>query len=110
VEVWKKNRHKIDLLFTDMVMPGGLSGKELSQLILQEDPKIRVLITSGYSPESVRMEGELASHFLQKPYNPIALLGALRKALDEDQTEHQPSLPFKENLVQSTDSSQKPEQ
>lgn len=108
VDVWNKNRHKIDLLLTDMVMPGGLSGKELAQLIIREDPKIRVIITSGYSPESVRLEGEFASHFLPKPYNPIALLAALRNALDEDQTEHQPSLPFSDHFSQSVVTSEDP--
>jgi CheY-like chemotaxis protein len=60
----------IDLLFTDIIMPGGMNGHELARAALAERPALRVLFTSGYSGTALRngdriREGE---HFLSKPY------------------------------------------
>jgi len=43
LEVWKEHPAKIHLLLTDLMMPDGMTGKELGQRLLQENPKLRVM-------------------------------------------------------------------
>jgi signal transduction histidine kinase len=61
---------KIDLLFTDLVMPGGMNGHELARAAIAERPGLRALFTSGYSDSSLRGDERLREdeHFLSKPY------------------------------------------
>jgi two-component system, cell cycle sensor histidine kinase and response regulator CckA len=83
LEVWRDHRDEIDLLLTDMMMPEGMTGRELADRILSEDPRMRVLYTSGYPVEIIG--ADLVSgrhHFLQKPYQPAALASAVRQCLD----------------------------
>ncbi len=49
--VWKQHRDEIRLLLTDLVMPGGMTGKELAEQFLQQNPKLKVIYASGYSVE-----------------------------------------------------------
>ena len=51
MEIWKEHASEIDLLLTDMVMPGNMNGLELSQRLLAENPQLKVIYTSGYSAE-----------------------------------------------------------
>jgi two-component system, cell cycle sensor histidine kinase and response regulator CckA len=75
----------IDLLLTDLVMPGGMSGRELAEALQRRDPNLEVVFTSGYGQE-VSASGARALneglHFLPKPYSVTRLLGAVRRALD----------------------------
>src|SRR5205823_1526870 len=50
VEVWEQAERPIDLLLTDMVMPGGMMGSELAEHLLNQAPSLKVIYTSGYSP------------------------------------------------------------
>jgi signal transduction histidine kinase/ActR/RegA family two-component response regulator len=61
---------KIDLLFTDLVMPGGMNGHELARMAIAERPGLKALFTSGYSDSSLRGGERLRDdeHFLSKPY------------------------------------------
>jgi len=61
---------RIDLLFTDLVMPGGMNGHELARAAIAERPGLRALFTSGYSDSSLRGDERLREdeHFLSKPY------------------------------------------
>ena len=61
---------RIDLLFTDLVMPGGMNGHELARMAIAERPGLRALFTSGYSDSSLRGDERLREdeHFLSKPY------------------------------------------
>jgi signal transduction histidine kinase len=61
---------RVDLLFTDIVMPGGVNGHELGGQALAIRPGLRVLFTSGYSGSALRNGDRLsaAEHFLSKPY------------------------------------------
>jgi CheY-like chemotaxis protein len=74
LEVWSEKKHEIDLLLTDIMMPEGISGRDLAERILAEQPEIKVLYTSGYPKEVIGpdlfAEGQ---YFLQKPYHPSAL-------------------------------------
>lgn len=68
----------LDLLFTDLRMPGALGGHALAEEIRRRRPGLRVLFTSGQSPA----EGSPTS-FLLKPYRRAALAAMVRKVLDE---------------------------
>jgi CheY-like chemotaxis protein len=75
---------KIQLLLTDMVMPGGLTGRQLAEHLLAENPALRVLYTSGYTPGIVGKDPALLEgrDFLAKPYEPALLVQRVRECLD----------------------------
>ncbi|QIB64454.1 ATP-binding protein [Kineobactrum salinum] len=75
----------IDLLFTDVVMPGGMNGRELADTAYQLHPGIRVLFTSGYTENAIVHHGRLdrGVQLLSKPYRRQELATKLRKVLDE---------------------------
>jgi two-component system, cell cycle sensor histidine kinase and response regulator CckA len=81
--VFEESGAEIDLLLTDMVMPEGMSGKDLAEQLKAKSPALRILYTSGYSAELVsrRMDSQ-GIHFLQKPYNMRHLATAIRNCLD----------------------------
>ena len=84
LQVWRSAAGQVDLLLTDLVMPGELSGRELAEHLLRESPGLKVIFTSGYSPESLT-PGDLSDTgtvFLQKPYRPEKLVLAVRECLD----------------------------
>lgn len=74
-----------DLLFTDVVMPGGISGKRLADLATELRPGLRVLFTSGYTQNSIVHQGRLdpGVELLGKPYRKQQLAAKLRKVLDQ---------------------------
>jgi CheY-like chemotaxis protein len=74
-----------DLLFTDMIMPGGMNGRELAEQLHQRHPRLKVLYTSGYAYNA--MTGETAAAFqvaplLGKPYSRRDLAIKVREVLD----------------------------
>jgi CheY-like chemotaxis protein len=74
----------VDLVFTDLIMPGGLSGREVAIQARRLRPGIKVLLTSGYAEELVHGE-ELQREqlkVLRKPYQQAGLVAALRDVLD----------------------------
>lgn len=83
-KVWQQHRDDIKLLLTDVVMPGGLNGHELGDHFQAENPKLKVILTSGYSPEIAGKELKLKSgqKFLQKPAQPRLLMETIRQSLD----------------------------
>jgi len=82
--VWQEHRGAVSLLLTDLVMPAGVSGQKLARQIQAEKPGLKVIFTSGYSPEIAGRELELRSgeNFLQKPCSPDQLLETVRRCLD----------------------------
>jgi CheY-like chemotaxis protein len=86
LEVWKQNRGEIRLLLTDLVMPDGMTGKDLAQRILQENPKLKVIYMSGYSAEVVGKDFPLKEgvNFLTKPFQASKLAQIVRQRLDEE--------------------------
>jgi two-component system cell cycle sensor histidine kinase/response regulator CckA len=84
IEVWQKNSGPVDLLLTDMVMPNGMSGGELAKDLIARNPKLKIIYTSGYSPEILKQDSLLTQgiNFLPKPYDLPALLKAVRLCLD----------------------------
>ncbi len=81
-EVWSEHAQKIDLLLTDMVLPGGMSGRELALELQQRKPGLKVIYCTGYSQEMLESQDE-PIHFLQKPYPPETLMRAVHSCLDE---------------------------
>ncbi|OIQ26966.1 MAG: hypothetical protein BM562_15825 [Alphaproteobacteria bacterium MedPE-SWcel] len=74
----------IDLVFTDLVMPGGMSGYEVAEHVQETRPEVRVLLTSGYAEELMNGE-KLADRnlrLLRKPYRQIDLAEAINAVLD----------------------------
>lgn len=76
--------HSIDLLFTDVVMPGGMTGVELAERAVQLRPELPVVYTSGYNEGSMISSGTIGSSatVLQKPYRREQLALTVRRALD----------------------------
>ncbi len=82
--VWEQHKEETDLLLTDMVMPEGMTGRDLAERLQAEKPSIKVLYSSGYSPDVVGGHFELPknSFFLAKPYQPPELAQAVRECLE----------------------------
>ncbi len=74
----------IDLLFTDIVMPGGMNGRELAQQVAELYPALKVLYTSGYNQNAVIKAGRLEDgiSLLVKPYHKADLARKIRQLLD----------------------------
>jgi signal transduction histidine kinase/ActR/RegA family two-component response regulator/HAMP domain-containing protein len=85
LRVWNANPGKIDLVLTDMVMPGGMSGRELAGRLLAEHPGTRIIFTSGYNVEETNTDffRRGGAVFLQKPYTRNALARLVRESLDK---------------------------
>ena len=73
-----------DLLFTDVVMPGGLNGRDLALAARSLHPGLKVLFTSGYSENAIIHQGRLDAdvHLLTKPYRKKELADRIRRVLD----------------------------
>jgi PAS domain S-box-containing protein len=85
LKIWEEHRDQIDLLFTDMVMPEGISGRELAERLQAQKPGLKVLFTSGYSVDIIRRDFAMRDglNFLQKPYRQHTLAQAIRDCLDK---------------------------
>ncbi|HXT39796.1 MAG TPA: PAS domain S-box protein, partial [Candidatus Angelobacter sp.] len=86
LEVWERNHGRVDLLLTDMVMPEGMTGRELAKQLKERKPELKVIYTSGYSLDSTATSFRLreVKSFLQKPYHPQKLIKLVRETLDAD--------------------------
>lgn len=84
LRLWASAAGEIDLLMTDMVMPGGLSGYDLAAKLRAERPRLKVIFSSGYSPDYAGsdLEQSTGAVFLQKPYSPSTLIKVVRRCLD----------------------------
>lgn len=82
--VWEQADRKIDLLLTDMVMPGGIMGRELAEKLAEKFPGLKVIYTSGYSPGMAGKDASVLEgrNFLPKPYSIGKLTQFVRECLD----------------------------
>jgi PAS domain S-box-containing protein len=78
------NNNAIDLLFTDVIMPGVMNGRQLVDAAVRRLPALRVLFTSGYTENAIIHHGRLDSGvlLLAKPYRKYDLARMIRKAID----------------------------
>lgn len=85
LELWPNHAERINLLMTDIVMPGGINGIELAARLMKDNPSLKVIYTSGYSSEITEGRFDLPpkTRFLQKPYLVETLASAVRTCLDE---------------------------
>jgi len=81
--------HQVDLLLTDIIMPGDTNGYQLAILCMSQYPEIKIALTSGYSAkidelvvENVLLASQLAQSILPKPYDRTELLNHIRYQLD----------------------------
>jgi signal transduction histidine kinase len=79
---------RIDLVFSDVVMPEGINGYQLAAAARAIDPRVKVLLTSGYSAGH-RPGHDPSLPLLHKPYTRAQLAAHIRAALDERPEEHQ---------------------
>ena len=75
----------INLLFSDVVMPGGINGYELAEQATASRPGLKVLLTSGYTERAASRHGQdsLMTNLLSKPYNHSELAKRVRGVLDQ---------------------------
>jgi CheY-like chemotaxis protein len=85
IELARAHPGHIDLLLTDIVMPG-MSGVQLAQQLLRERPDMKVLYASGYAAEMIEQRGILApgTDYLPKPLTPASIAGKVREVLDAE--------------------------
>jgi len=83
-ELWNLHKLDIDLLLTDLVMPGGKSGFELAHELTAQRPDLPVVYMSGYSAEFVEKGSDLdmGVNFVPKPFTRKAILEIVRNRLD----------------------------
>jgi CheY-like chemotaxis protein len=75
--------HEIDLIFSDVVMPGGMTGYDLARQAREHNPAVKILLTSGYGAEAASEQDTTGSQHkvLRKPYTQADLARALREIL-----------------------------
>lgn len=75
---------KIDLLFSDLIMPGGMNGVMLAREVKQRRPRMRVLLTTGYAESSIERVDARGAEFelIQKPYKRTELATKVRQVID----------------------------
>lgn len=83
LRIWERDKDKFQLILTDIVMPEGMNGLELGQQLQRDRPTLKIIYSSGYSPDliaqrSLQLDGR---NFLPKPYQAGALLRAVSQAL-----------------------------
>ena len=88
LEIFKDHSSEINLLFTDIMMPGNLLGDELAAQLKAAKPSLPVLFTSGYSPEITKNDFRGSGCFLSKPFSPVQMLETIRQCLDHASLEN----------------------
>jgi CheY-like chemotaxis protein len=86
---------RIDLLFSDVVMPGPLRSTEMARMALRATPGLKVLFTSGYTQNAIVHAGRLdpGVHLLSKPYSRAQLASRLRAVLRQPWAASTPTVP-----------------
>ncbi len=79
---------RINLLFSDVVMPGGTNGYELAQQATAHNPELKVLLTSGFTSKTIDRDilARFSANLLSKPYRKAEMAQRIRQVLDEKHT------------------------
>jgi CheY-like chemotaxis protein len=85
LRVWGEHGDRIQLVFTDLVMPGGIGGRELADQLRFIQPNLKIAFTSGYSAELAGGTTQLQEgvNFVQKPSSLNEVLDTIRRCLDD---------------------------
>ena len=81
LEISEAHHGRIDLLLSDVVMPGGMNGAEMATKLSNAHPETKVLLMSGYEIETLEMKPEW--HFIQKPFAVSEIRETIRNVLGE---------------------------
>lgn len=84
LKAWEEREGRFDLLFADVVIPGPMTGLALCDELRKENPALSVVLCSGYSIETARIEATVGAGvvFLGKPFGTSKMLVAIREALE----------------------------
>jgi len=86
--IWEKKQSQIDLLVTDLIMPGEFTGQKLARRLQCDRPDLKVIFSSGYDCEDFAESEsdylDLESNFLQKPYRLSSLSQMIRELLETE--------------------------
>lgn len=87
IELWRRHEADFDLLLTDMMLPDGISGRQVARQLQTERPDLKVIYASGFSTDTIGdMDEELNdTNFLQKPYTTQALAQTVERSLAQAQ-------------------------
>jgi CheY-like chemotaxis protein len=82
-QIWAQHKAEIKLLFTDVVMPGGVTGKDLADALRAERPGLRVIFCSGFGADIIGPEvvNDPGNYFLAKPFDINRLTSVVKEAL-----------------------------
>jgi CheY-like chemotaxis protein len=85
LRIWERENGRFDLLFTDMVMPGGMSGLDLYARLREKKTVLTTIISSGYNLQLLDKDNVAAQEvtLLNKPYNIAKLATTIRSLLDK---------------------------
>jgi PAS domain S-box-containing protein len=94
LNVWDEYNGDFDLLLTDMIMPGGMTGRELAEELKRRKPDLKIIYSSGYSPDLIGKNLDLEQvTVVSKPYLPSQLLRVVREVLDAVSKKHSDRVP-----------------
>lgn len=84
IQIWNEYKKNFHLVLTDMVMPGGMTGRDLIRDLKKDKPELKVIYTSGYNIESGMNDFAIRDGyiFLAKPFHPLLMLRTIRLFLD----------------------------
>jgi len=100
LRVWDESNGQIDLLLTDMIMPGGMTGTDLAAELKRRKPGLKVIYASGYSSALTGKDFTQGDNiFLAKPYQPNQMAQLIRNTLDASPKDQQPPLPAPTNAA-----------
>jgi len=85
LNLWEHHHQKIELLFTDMVMPGPMTGLDLAERLRSTNGSLKVIISSGYSADLAEPSPTAGQGitYLAKPHSAAALAKLVRRCLDK---------------------------
>jgi DNA-binding NtrC family response regulator len=86
LNIEEKHSNPIQLMITDVVMPGGMNGIQLADRMAERRPEMKVLYISGYADGSLftSEEKDAPVQLLEKPFSPLLLIQKVRELLAED--------------------------